>query len=90
MPKTIPELSAVMPAYNEQEVLPMALTEAVVALEDLCLTWEMLIVDDGSTDRTPQILAEWSAKEPRVRVLTQVRNSGYSQALIRGVSEGRY
>jgi len=90
MPKTIPELSALMPAYNEQEVLPVALAEAVAALEDLCETWELVVVDDGSTDGTPQILATWAAKEPRVRVLTQEQNSGYSQALIRGFAECRY
>lgn len=79
-----------MPAYNEQEVLPVALEEAVTALGDLCDTWELLIVDDGSTDRTPEILAEWAAKVPEVRIVTQEENSGYSQALIRGFSECRY
>ena len=45
---------------------------------------------DGSSDDTPRILREWAVKEPRVRVVTQERNSGYSQALIRGFSECRY
>jgi glycosyltransferase involved in cell wall biosynthesis len=90
MSKPIPELSALMPAYNEQEVLPVALEEAVTALEDLCETWELVIVDDGSTDRTPEILAEWAARVARIRVATQEENSGYSQALIRGFSECRY
>jgi glycosyltransferase involved in cell wall biosynthesis len=90
MLKSIPELSALMPAYNEQAVLPAALEEAVIALEDLCERWELLIVDDGSTDRTPEILAEWSARDPRIRVVTQERNLGYSKALIRGFAECRY
>lgn len=90
MSKSIPELSALMPAYNEQEVLPVALGEAVDALEDLCETWELVIVDDGSTDSTSEILGEWAEKETRIRVVTQDQNSGYSQALIRGFSECRY
>jgi len=90
MHKSISELSSLMPAYNEQEVLPVALREAVGALEDLCDTWELVVVDDGSTDQTPEILREWATKEPRIRVVTQEQNSGYSQALIRGFSECRY
>ena len=90
MSKPIPALSALMPAYNEQEVMPVALEEAVSALEDLCDQWELLIVDDGSTDRTPEILSEWAGRVPQLRIVTQEQNAGYSKALIRGFSECRY
>jgi dolichol-phosphate mannosyltransferase len=86
----IPELSAVMPAYNEEEVLPTALAEAVEALEVICDNWEIVVVDDGSTDRTPGILREWSGREPRIRVVTQEKNSGYTKALARGFDSCRY
>lgn len=79
-----------MPAYNEQDVLPEALAEAVTALDRVADEWELVVVDDGSTDRTPQILAEWSAREPRVRVLTQRPNQGYSKALTRGFADARF
>jgi glycosyltransferase involved in cell wall biosynthesis len=79
-----------MPAYNEQDVLPEALAEAVTALDRVADEWELVVVDDGSTDRTPQILAEWSAREPRVRVLTQRPNQGYSKALARGFAAARF
>ena len=49
--------------------------------------WELVVVDDGSTDRTPQILAECADREPRVRVVTNRPNRGYSRALIRGFQE---
>ncbi len=73
-----------MPAYNEEEILPIALDEAVTALNAQVSSWEIVIVDDGSTDRTPEILAEWVDREPRIRVVTNNPNRGYSQALIRG------
>jgi dolichol-phosphate mannosyltransferase len=84
LPKPIASISVVMPAYNEQDALPVSLREAVEALEEMATDWEIIIVDDGSTDATPRILAEWSAREPRIRVLTQSPNQGYSKALIRG------
>lgn len=80
----IPELSLLMPAYNEQAILPLALEEAIAALEHQVSDWEVVVVDDGSTDRTPEILEEWSAREKRIRVVTNRPNRGYSQALIRG------
>jgi dolichol-phosphate mannosyltransferase len=86
----IPELSAVIPAYNEQDVLPVSIAEAVEALEDIAERWELLIVDDGSKDRTAGIVSEWSAKDPRVKLLKQPRNLGYSKALIRGFREAQY
>lgn len=80
----IPELSLMMPAYNEEEVLSLAMKEAFEALEAQVRDWELLIVDDGSTDRTPEILDEWVSRDSRVRVVTNRPNRGYSRALIRG------
>ncbi|HHQ48621.1 MAG TPA: glycosyltransferase family 2 protein [Acidobacteria bacterium] len=88
--KPIPELSAVMPAYNEEEVLPLAIEEAVDALEAQCERWELIVVDDGSTDRTPEIIATWHERDPRVWAATQRPNQGYTKALIRGFAEARY
>lgn len=90
MSKLIPELSALMPAYNEEEVLDSSISEAVGALDDLCQTWELVIVDDGSTDATPEILREWSDRDPRVQAVTQPENSGYSRALTDGFAACRY
>lgn len=86
----IPELSALMPAYNEEDGLPAVLAESVETLNEICEVWELVIVDDGSTDRTPEILREWSGREPRIRVVTQETNQGYSKALARGFGSCRY
>jgi len=90
MSKLIPELSALMPAYNEQEVLGSSISEAVAALDGLCDEWELVVVDDGSTDATPEILKDWCERDPRVRAVTQPENSGYSRALIDGFSACRF
>ncbi|HXV75335.1 MAG TPA: glycosyltransferase family 2 protein, partial [Candidatus Polarisedimenticolaceae bacterium] len=89
-PTPIAELSAVMPAYNEEEVLPFSIAEAVAALDEIAARWELLVVDDGSRDRTPEIVAEWVARNDRIRLLKQPMNLGYSRALIRGFREARY
>jgi len=86
----VPELSAVIPAYNEEEVLPEVLQELTSAFDEFCDRWELVVVDDGSTDRTPEILAEWTARDDRVRVVTQTPNQGYTKALIRGFEATRY
>ncbi len=88
--RPIRELSAVMPAHNEEAVLPDSLSEAVEALELLCEQWELIVVDDGSSDATPVILGEWSSRDPRIRVLTQTPQQGYSKALARGFEAARY
>ena len=90
MSKQIPELSALMPAYNEEDVLDSSISEAVEALDGLCEKWELVIVDDGSTDATPEILEDWNSRDPRVRTVAQAENFGYSRALIDGFASCRY
>ena len=88
--KPIPELSVVMPAWDEEEALPSTLGEAVDVLEGMCTRWELVVVDDGSTDATAEILRSWAEREPRIRVLTQHEHMGYSRALRRGFDAARY
>jgi glycosyltransferase involved in cell wall biosynthesis len=89
-PIMIPELSVVMPAYNEEAILPSSLAEAFQSLDAIAKTWELIVVDDGSTDQTATILRELCVNEPRLRVLTQPTNLGYSAALIRGFAACQY
>lgn len=86
----IPELSVVIPAYNEEETLPDVLDESIAALEAISECWELIVVDDGSTDSTPEILRERSSGDDRLRVLTQHGNLGYGLALRRGFDAARY
>jgi dolichol-phosphate mannosyltransferase len=77
-------LSLVLPAYNEEAVIAQAVTEAVEALAALRLRFEVIVVNDGSTDRTGAIAEELAGERPCVRVLHHGRNRGYGAALRTG------
>src|ERR1051325_11062416 len=84
-----PELSAVVPAYNEVESLPQLLTELRAALDATGRTWELVLVDDGSTDGSGELLAAEAARDPRLVVLRFEKNAGQSAALAAGLSRAR-
>jgi glycosyltransferase involved in cell wall biosynthesis len=77
-------LSIVLPAFNEQANITDALERASAVAERLCDEHEIIVVDDGSTDRTPGIVAERSADDPRIRLVRHERNLGYGEALRSG------
>jgi dolichyl-phosphate beta-glucosyltransferase len=64
-----PMLSVIVPAYNEQLRLDDTIGEIVTELEAMGLTWEIVVVNDGSVDATGRIAADWSRREARVRVI---------------------
>jgi glycosyltransferase involved in cell wall biosynthesis len=72
--------SVVISAYNEAESLEELYREVVSALEPLGETFEILFVDDGSTDGTGECLAELEGRDRRVRLIRFVRNFGKSAA----------
>lgn len=71
------ELSVVMPVYNEQEALPDVLEETLSTLAASSYRFEIVLVDDASKDRSPQILEEFRGRHPDVvRVLRHEKNKG--------------
>ncbi len=85
-----PELSLVVPAYNEAECLPALHEQVVAALGDR-LDWEMIVVDDGSTDATREVVRSLHGRDPRVRAVHLLLNGGHMRALAAGLdhAEGR-
>lgn len=81
-------LSCIMPVYNAEQYLE----QSIKSVLNQSFAWfELILVDDGSSDKSPEILAEFSRKDERVKVITQTnrgaaaaRNAGIAQA------EGRY
>jgi dolichol-phosphate mannosyltransferase len=76
-----PTLSVVLPAYNEAENLGPVVDELVGVLEAIGRAYDVVIVDDGSTDSTPEVVAAIVERHGRVRGLRLRRNVGKSTAL---------
>lgn len=89
MAEPVPYLSLVIPCYNEQENVPELLRRVEAALGRIGKPFEVLIVDDGSTDNTPRLLAEGMRRFPWLRVLRMARNSGQSAAFEAGFAAAR-
>jgi polyisoprenyl-phosphate glycosyltransferase len=78
-------LSVVVPCANEQEGLRETNRRLVTVLESLPMDFEIIYVDDGSSDFTPDILRELQASDPRIRVVRFSRNFGHQMAITAGV-----
>lgn len=78
------ELSVVLPAYNEEPNVERVARDCAAYLDGLGLDYELLIVNDGSKDRTGEILDGLKASMPRLRPLHHPQNRGYGAALRTG------
>ena len=75
-------MSVIMPAYNAEAYIAEAI-ESVIAQR--VTDWELLILDDGSRDRTGEIAAEFARKDPRIRLLVNEKNMGVARTRNRGM-----
>ena len=84
-----PHLSIVIPLYNEAENLEPLAREIEAALAGRETSYEVLFVDDGSEDSSPEVLARLAGADRRLRVLRQPRNMGQSAAFAVGFRHAR-
>jgi len=82
-----PELSVVVPLYNESEVLERFVHELAPVLESLGATYEVIFVDDGSTDESLDVLSR--VNWPQARIVCLQRNVGHQVALDAGMKESK-
>ena len=81
-----PDVSAVVPVHDEEPNLPELHERLERALESTGRTWEIVYVDDGSTDRSLDILAGLADSDPRVQVIEFNRNYGQHAAVFAGLA----
>jgi glycosyltransferase involved in cell wall biosynthesis len=84
------EVSAVMPAYNEEANLEESVGRMARALESSARTFEIIVVDDGSQDGTAAVLERLKAAHPNLRVIRHPANRGYGAALRSGFDAARF
>jgi dolichol-phosphate mannosyltransferase len=84
-----PAVSVVVPAFDEAENIPGLLAELALPLDSLGRPYEIVLVDDGSTDGTPEVLAGIAARYPALRVVRFRKRAGQSAALLAGFDAAR-
>ena len=82
-------LSVVAPALDEEEILETFYERVRAALEEAGLDFELIVVDDGSRDSTPELLDKLVATDPRVRVIRLSRRFGYQAAVSAGLDHAQ-
>jgi glycosyltransferase involved in cell wall biosynthesis len=83
------ELSVVVPVFNEEESLDHLLPRLVQALEQFGRSWEVVLVDDGSTDGSWEKLRAWVARQKGLRAIRLRRNFGQTAAMSAGFHHAR-
>src|ERR1017187_5276015 len=84
-----PRLSIIVPFFNEEESISALYAAIVAAISPLEVTFEMVFVDDGSSDGTVRIATELARSDSRVRVVKFRRNFGQTPAMAAGIEHAR-
>ncbi len=82
-----PEISVVVPLYNEEPVIHEMYKRLSRVLNSSCETYEIILVDDGSKDRTLQLASEICEKDKRVKLISFSRNFGHQIAITAGMDK---
>ena len=83
-------ISLFLPAYNEEENVQWMVERARDALSGITDRWEIIVVDDGSTDGTASITNALANSDKRIRLVSHETNRGFGQALITGIASSVY
>lgn len=86
----VKELSVFFPAYNEEDNLETTVKKAVKILPQVAEGWEVIIVNDGSKDRTGEIADELAKENKNIRVVHHPKNRGYGAAFKSGLYNAEY
>jgi glycosyltransferase involved in cell wall biosynthesis len=83
-------MSVIFPAFNEEGNIRRTIEAALEVLPQVARSWEIIVVDDGSSDATAQICEHLKARYPEIEVISHGRNRGYGAALRSGIVAAKY
>lgn len=86
----IPNLSVVMPTYNEEELIERVLWDAYKILKEICEDFEIIVVNDGSKDKTEEILKKLEEQIKELKLISYYPNKGYANALREGFKLAKF
>jgi dolichol-phosphate mannosyltransferase len=84
-----PELSVIIPVFNEAENLATLYSRLTRALVNLGMSYEIILVDDGSQDQSPEMLRKMEAEDHRIVIVEFARNFGHQVAISAGLEHSR-
>lgn len=88
--KMIPQITVFFPAYNEEGNIAKTVKGAITVLNKNAQVWELVIIDDGSKDKTGQIADQLAKGDKNIRVIHHSPNQGYGAALKSGFYNAKY
>jgi dolichol-phosphate mannosyltransferase len=80
-----PVLSIIAPCYNEEKNIPILYDEIKKVMETIGETWELILINDGSRDRTLEVMMETHDEDSRVKLVNFARNFGHQTAVTAGM-----
>ncbi len=83
------DLTVICPFYNEEQIIGEAIATLLERLDRLDVKWELIVVDDGSQDRSAEIAHEIAQRNPNLRVVSYAHNRGRGNALKTGIDQSR-
>lgn len=86
----VDSLSVFFPVYNEEKNIEDTVKKAQKILPTVAKKWEILVINDGSTDKTEEIIKGLIVNDKRIRMITHVSNRGYGAALKSGFNNSSY
>src|SRR3989344_864907 len=90
MARKLPELSVFFPFWNEEENIQEVVSQALAVVPKVADKWEIIMVDDGSSDRTLEIASEFASQNKNLSVISLHPNRGYWAALKAGFENAKY